>query len=121
MLKKIRQLFDRDRPASAATDEETLHQAHDPYHALRSRDYRLWATGGLFSAIGAQMFLVAIGWELYELTRDPWALGLVGLIQAAPVILLALPSGHLADRYDRRSIVLWCQCMTFLTYIGFAV
>ena len=56
MLKKFLELFDRDRPASAATDEETLHEKRDPYLALRSRNYRLWATGGLFSAIGGQMF-----------------------------------------------------------------
>jgi MFS family permease len=119
MLKKLLELFDRDRPASAATDEETLHEKRDPYLALRSRNYRLWATGGLFSAIGGQMFAVAIGWELYERTHDAWTLGLVGLIQAIPVIALALPAGHFADRVDRRSIVLVAQCFTFFLWLAF--
>ena len=120
MLKKWQQLFDRDRPASAALDDETARAAHDPYRALRSRDYRIWATGGLFSAVGGQMFSVALGWELYERTGSAWTLGLVGLIQAAPVILLALPAGHLADIADRRRIVLIAQCITFLLWMMFA-
>ncbi|HEX8552235.1 MAG TPA: MFS transporter [Abditibacteriaceae bacterium] len=120
MLKKLQELFDRDRPASAATDEGTLHEKRDPYRALRSRNYRLWATGGLVSAVGGQMFSVAIGWELYERTHDAWALGLVGLVQAAPVILLALPAGHLADRVDRRRIVLSMQAVTFVLWLAIA-
>lgn len=121
MLKKILDLFDRDRPASAATDEETLHDTHDPYQALRSRDFRLWSTGGFFAAIGQHMFATAIGWELYELTRNVWtAVGLVGLIEAAPVIFLVLPAGHLADRRDRRVIVLLTQFATAFTAIAFA-
>jgi multidrug transporter EmrE-like cation transporter len=51
------------------------------------------------------MMGVAVGWELYERTRDPLALGLVGLVEIVPVLLLALPAGHLADRRDRKWIV----------------
>lgn len=121
MLKKILDLFDRDRPASAATDEEILHDTHDPYEALRSRDFRLWSIGGFFAAIGQHMFATAIGWELYEKTHNVWtAVGLTGLIEAAPVILLVLPAGHLADRHDRRKIVLITQVLTAFTGIAFA-
>lgn len=121
MLKKLFDLFDRDRPASAATDEEIIHDHHDPYQALRSRDFRLWSIGGFFAAIGQHMFATAIGWELYEKTHNVWtAVGLVGLIEAAPVIFLVLPAGHLADRKDRRVIVLLTQFFTALTAIAFA-
>ena len=55
------------------------------------------------------MLQVALGWELYERTNSALALGLVGLATALPVVILALPAGHLADRMDRKRILLWAQ------------
>ncbi len=59
----------------------------------------------MLAGIGGQAQSVAIGWELYERTRSALALGLVGLVSGLPVILLALPAGHTADRFDRKRIV----------------
>jgi MFS family permease len=56
-----------------------------------------------------QMLVVAIGWQLYELTGNPLDLGLVGLVQFIPGILLVLVIGQVTDRYDRRAIVSICQ------------
>ncbi|MGC4042765.1 MAG: MFS transporter [Armatimonas sp.] len=78
----------------------------DPLRALRSRNFQLFTLGGLASAMGGQIFSVALGWELYERTHDPGALGLVGLLQVIPVLTLALPAGDLADRTDRRLLML---------------
>ena len=50
---------------------------------------------------------MAIGWELFQRTHDALALGWVGLAQALPVILLAIPGGQLSDRFDRRKIIMW--------------
>ena len=55
------------------------------------------------------MLQVALGWELYERTHSALALGLVGLATALPVIILALPAGDLADRVNRKRILVWCQ------------
>lgn len=55
------------------------------------------------------MLQVALGWELYERTHSALALGLVGLATALPVVILALPAGHLADRVDRKKILVWAQ------------
>lgn len=55
------------------------------------------------------MLQVALGWELYERTHSALALGLVGLATALPVLILALPAGHLADRIDRKRILIWSQ------------
>jgi MFS family permease len=55
------------------------------------------------------MLQVALGWELYERTHSALALGLVGLATALPVVILALPAGHLADRMDRKRILVWAQ------------
>ncbi len=93
---------------------------HDPYAAFRYRDYRLFAIGGLASIIGTQIQSVAIGWEIYLRTGDPLALGLVGLVQAAPMFVLSLPAGHLADVYNRRRIVALSMFAATLTSLGLA-
>lgn len=94
--------------------------SRDPYAALRSANYRLFALGGLVSALGGQIFSVALGWELYERTHDAGALGLLGLLQAVPVVTLALPAGDLADRKDRRKILLFALPFVFLCMLGLA-
>src|SRR4051795_5895477 len=82
-----------------------LAERHDPYAALRFRDFRLLVVGSFLAVFAEQMLGVAVGWELYERTRAPLALGLVGLVEIVPVLLLALPAGHLADRRERKWIV----------------
>jgi MFS family permease len=68
----------------------------------------------MLGVVGWQMLQVALGWELYERTHSALALGLVGLVTAIPVVLLALPAGHLADRMDRRKIVVGAQVVFIL-------
>ncbi|HUQ48848.1 MAG TPA: MFS transporter [Gemmatimonadaceae bacterium] len=95
--------------------------AHDPYAALRFRDFRLFLVGRILGVIGWQMLQVALGWELYERTHSALALGMVGLVTAVPAILLALPAGHLADKMDRRKIVLCAQLLFVIMSIGLAI
>lgn len=83
----------------------------DPYAALRERDFRLLLAGRVVSSLGNQMLSFAIGWELWLRTRSEFALGLVGLVQVIPVILLSLPAGHVADHYNRKRIVLVTQSL----------
>jgi MFS family permease len=82
---------------------------HDPYGALRLRDYRLYAVGNVAGTIGWQMVSVVVGWELYQRTNSKTALGLVGLVQVIPLLLFSLHVGHLVDRHDRRRIILISQ------------
>jgi MFS family permease len=56
----------------------------------------------------AQMLMVALGWQIYDLTGSAWDLGLVGLLQFVPALLLTLPAGHAVDRFDRRRILALC-------------
>jgi MFS family permease len=72
---------------------------------FRSRDYRLYSVQNLAAALAERSQGVAIGWDLYERTGSALALGWVGLAQFLPVILLFLPAGHLADRFDRRWVM----------------
>jgi MFS family permease len=60
-------------------------------------------------AMGFQITSVAIGWRVYEMTGSAYALGLIGLFQFLPMLALTLVSGHVADRYDRRRIVIVCE------------
>jgi MFS family permease len=91
---------------------------HDPYAALRQRDYRCLLIGAILASIGGEIQAVAVGWELYQRTDSPAALGFAGLAQFLPVLLLALPAGHVADRYSRKAIVQLSQILMALTAIG---
>jgi MFS family permease len=70
------------------------------------RDVRRFATARAFTVTGWQLVSVAVGWQLYERTHDPWSLGLVGLIELIPVIFLIIPAGIAADRFPRRNIAM---------------
>jgi MFS family permease len=78
------------------------------------RDLRFFITGGFLSTLSAQMQSVAVGWQVYDLTSDPISLGYVGLSVFLPMAILMLPAGDLADRVDRRLIVIF-------SYIGQAL
>jgi len=83
--------------------------AHDPYAALRSANYRHFASGFLLSSCGLQMLGTAVGWEIYERTGDALHLGYAGLARALPVILLALPAGHIIDHLSRKRVLVVTQ------------
>ena len=55
-------------------------------------------------SVGSQMTAVAVGWQVYAIEHDPFDLGLIGLAEFLPLLLLALPAGHLADRLPRRHV-----------------
>jgi MFS family permease len=80
-----------------------------PYLALRHRDYRRLLLSQSFSLIGSQMQVVAINWHIYLLTRSPLALGFVGLTRVVPIVLFSLWAGVVADRRDRRRVMLAAQ------------
>ena len=85
--------------------------SHDPYAALRIASFRNFAAGNICSWIGMQMFTVAVGWELYQTTNSATALGLVGLFEVLPIVLLVIPAGHLVDRSNRKTVILIDQLL----------
>lgn len=93
-------------------------ERHDPYAALRFRDYRLLLTGRFLTTFGNEMLSFAIGWELWLRTHSAFALGMVGLVQVIPVILLSLPAGHVADQYNRRRIVVITELLLAVCVAG---
>lgn len=67
-----------------------------------------------------QMLLVALGWQMYDLTGSAWDLGLVGLLQFVPAVLLWLPAGHAIDRFHRARIVALCLAVQVVAAAGLA-
>jgi MFS family permease len=83
--------------------------SHDPYAALRVPGFRSYLLGSFLANIGRQGITVAASWEIYQWTHSTTALGLVGLVNVIPLLALSLPAGALADRVDRRKIILHGQ------------
>ena len=94
---------------------------HDPFAALRFRDYRLFTLGRLLLSVGSQMQTVAIGWELYERTNSALVLGGVGLAQVVPMIALTLIAGDVADRRSRKLTILLSVMLLTLCSLALAV
>src|SRR5215211_5403099 len=96
-------------------------EPRDTYAALRIRDFRVLIIGRMIAQIGEQTVSVGVGWELYQRTNDPLALGLVGLVQIIPIILLSLPGGYVADRYNRKWVALISQVVLIICALMLAV
>jgi MFS family permease len=75
------------------------------FAAFRHRSFTLYWTARLLTTFGTQVLSVAVGWQIYDITGDPLYLGLVGLVQFAPSLLLVLVTGAAADRFGRRLIM----------------
>jgi len=73
---------------------------------LKNRDFSLYLAARFLSNIATQMLIVAVGWQVYHITGSVLDLGLIGLSQFLPFLCLVLLSGHIADQYDRRIILL---------------
>ena len=81
---------------------------------LRHPDLRRFLSARFIVSIATQIQTVAVGWQIFSVSGDPFDLGLVALSQFLPFVVLILPAGHVADRYDRRRVQL-------LTYVLLAV
>ena len=90
----------------------------DSYAALRHSFVRSFAIGRFAAIAGWQMINVAVGWQLYERTGDAWALGLVGVAELTPVLLLMVVAGNAADRYPRRNIGIFAHTVLTLAATG---
>ncbi len=76
---------------------------------LRQPTFLHFLAARTFSTLAFQMVAVVVGWQIFALTSSTFELGLVGLAQFVPMVLLSVPAGHVADRYDRRTVIRICQ------------
>ncbi len=92
-----------------------------PWQVLKERDFGLFWASLLFSAVGSQISTVAIAWQIYEITNSPFQLGLAGLFRALPIMLLSIPGGVVADRMDRRWLLIITQGVAALLALSLAL
>ena len=90
------------------------------FAALRQRNFRLLWTGQFISFTGSQMQSVAILWQVYALTHNPLALGIVGLVRLLPIFIFGILSGVAADSLDRRKMMLVTQSGMAVVALAFA-
>ncbi|NBU24754.1 MAG: MFS transporter [Gammaproteobacteria bacterium] len=91
--------------SSAAAEDGSPADRASLRAVLAQRDFRRYAAARFLATVTWQMLGVAVGWQVYDLTRDPLDLGLVGLAQFLPFLALVLPGGQAADRHDRRAVL----------------
>ena len=91
--------------------------AQDRLIVLRHPDLRRYLSARFLVGLATQIQTVAVGWQVFSATGDPFDLGLVALSQFLPFILLILPAGHVADRYDRRRV----QLATYVLLVACSV
>ncbi len=95
-------------PATAPATRGTVAEAGG---AFRSRDFRLYQTARLLVILGAEAQSVAVAWQVYQITHSALDLGYTGLALFLPGLFCMLAAGHVADRYDRRKIILICYAL----------
>jgi len=91
------------------------------FRSFRHRDYAFFWSGNFLSNIGTWMQNLALGWLVLELTNSPFLLGLNGFLGTAPSLVLSLPGGAIADRLNRRNLMIATQTMMMLLALALAI
>lgn len=105
---------------------DVLQPSADKFAAFRHRSFLLFWVSRFLANFAVQIISVSVAWQVYDLTRDPFDLGLVGILQFAPALILVLVTGAASDRYGRRLIMAICEfiealcagALLYLTLIG---
>jgi MFS family permease len=98
----------------------------DPYAALRNPEFRNFSVARILMVIATLMQAIIVGWQVYEITKDPLSLGLIGLAEVIPAISVSFYAGHLTDISDRKKILLFAYtlfvlCAFSLTIISYDI
>lgn len=92
-----------------------------PYALFHNRNFARYLSGRMAITMGSQMMTVAVDWELYQRTHSALALGFVGLALMVPMVLCTLPAGHVADTFNRKSIILASTLLLACASVGLAL
>jgi MFS family permease len=102
---------DSEQQEQASKDEPELTLSATV--AWQSRDFRFYSTARVLGIMGAEAQAVGVAWQVYQITHSALALGYTGLALFLPGLFFVLPAGHVADRYDRRGIIITCYSVQF--------
>ena len=90
----------------------------DPYAALRIKEFNIFLLVRFALVFAWSMQFVIIEWEVYSITKDPWSLGLIGLMEIIPAVGIALFAGHIVDQKEKRNLFALCIALFSLISLG---
>lgn len=105
-------------PLDDAAELPSIKYVHDPYAALRQRDYCLLLSSNVLGALSAEVQFTVVEWEIFERTGSYELMGYAGLAQFLPLLLLALPAGQMADRFSRKYLLMIAHGTMALASLG---
>jgi MFS family permease len=111
-------MHDQESPENQPDDPVIKPVAESPYGVLRNADFTRYLAARFIAALGMQMLVTALDWELWQRAHSGFALGFVGLSLMVPMVLCTLPAGQLADRRNRKSIILGSTIVLGLASLG---
>ncbi len=80
----------------------------DPYAALRFREFNIFLVARFAMVFAWSMQFIVIEWQVYSMTKDPWSLGIIGLMEVIPAVSMALFAGHIVDQKEKRNLLIKC-------------
>jgi len=92
---------------------------HDPYAALRFKEFNFFLLIRFLLVLGWSMQFIIIEWEVYNLTKDPLSLGLIGLVEIVPAISMALFAGHIVDQKEKKKLFVYAIIAFLIVSIAF--
>ena len=95
-----------------------MNQQPNMLTVLRNRDFLRFEISVTLATLAAEILTVAVGWMLYDISGDAFDLGLVGLVQFLPTLLLVLVTGTVADSFPRHRIIIACLAVEFIVIFG---
>jgi MFS family permease len=96
-------------------------QQSDIHSLIKNRSLMIFLLNRVLSALAGQMITVAVGWQIYSLTKSAFYLGLVGLVQFVPMFMLTLVVGYVADHFNRKLIICFCQAVEAVFFLVLAI
>ncbi|HYE54426.1 MAG TPA: MFS transporter, partial [Chitinophagaceae bacterium] len=79
----------------------------DPFQSLRYPEFRNYIIARFFFILVLNMQATLISWKVYDITKDPFSIGLIGLVEFVPAFIMAFYSGHVIDKSDKRNLLLY--------------
>ena len=91
----------------------------DPYAALRYREFNIFLLIRFILVVGWSMQFIIVEWEVYNLTKDPLSLGLIGLVEVIPAVSMALFAGHIVDQNEKKRLFIYAISAFLLVAVGY--